>query len=217
MFRRRKLDHELDEELRSYIDMVSAEKIQEGMSPEQAYRAARCEMGGIDLVRQNVRNVRIGISLERLLQDLRHGLRILIKSPAFSLLAVVTLAPGIGANTVIYTLMDSILLRPLPYPQQDRLMRITASKATAYPKGWIRALGDHTKAFESLAGFGADSEHNISDSALPDRLFGATVTTNALDTLGIHPATGQFFSPNDAIAGQDVVLSYAYWSQHFGA
>ena len=130
IFRRNQLDGELDEELRSYVELVSAEKIREGMTPEEAYRAARREAGGIEVVRQSVRNVRVGASLEKLLLDLRYGLRIVIKSPAFSILAVATLALGIGANAVIYTLVDSILLRPLPYPQQDRLMRITATKAT---------------------------------------------------------------------------------------
>jgi hypothetical protein len=154
-----------------------------------------------------------------MIQDIRFGIRTLIKNPAFSLVAVITLALGIGANTVIYTLVDSILLRPLPYAEQNRLMRITATTGSVYPKGWIRALAGDSKAFASLAGFGADTEFNLSDSGLPDRVFGAKVTTNAFDTLGIHPALGEFFSAEDAVAGQDndVVLSYGYWRQHFGA
>ncbi len=152
------------------------------------------------------------------MQDIRYGIRSLVKNPGFSLVAVVTLALGIGANTVIYTLVDSILLRPLPYAQQDRLMRITGDKGAVYPKGWIRALEENSKAFRSLAGFGSDTEFNVSDSVSPDRVFGARVTANALDTLGIHPALGNFFSREDAVAGQDndVVLSYGYWREHFG-
>jgi predicted permease len=219
IFRKSQLDRELDEEIQTYVELVSAKKLQEGMTPEEAYRDARSETGGIDQLKQRVRDVRIGVSLERLAQDIRYGIRSLIKNPAFSLVAVATLALGIGANTVIYTLMDSILLRPLPYEQQNRLMRISGTTSPVYPKGWIRALGSNSKAFTSLAGFGADAEYNVSDSGLPERVFGAKITTNALDTLGIHPARGDFFSAEDAIAGQDndVILSYGFWRQHFGS
>jgi predicted permease len=218
IFRRRQLDHELVEDLQSYVEILSAEKVREGMTPEEAHRDARKETGGIDAVKQSVRDVRIGVSLERLMQDIRYGIRSLVKNPMFSAVAVATLALGIGANTVIYTLVDSILLRPLPYAQQDRLARITAATGPGYPKGWIRTLGENSKAFASLAGFGADTEYNVTDSVSPDRVFGARVTWNAFDTLGIHPAVGNFFSTEDAVAGQDndVVLNYGYWRQHFG-
>jgi predicted permease len=217
-FRRRELDRELDEEVRAYVEMVCEEKVRAGMTPEEAYRAARQETGGIEPVKQKIREVRIGVSMEKLLQDIRYGVRVLIKSPGFSLVAVATLALGIGANAVIYTLVDSILLQPLPYAQQNRLMRITASTGPVVPKGWIRALGENSKSFASLAGFGADAEFNVADSGQPDRVFGAKVTANALKTLGIHPALGEFFSAEDAVAGQDndVVLSYGYWRQRFG-
>jgi hypothetical protein len=218
MFRKKELDYELDEELRSYVEMVSAEKIGQGMSLEEAYRAVNKETGGINAVKQSVRDIRVGVSLEKLMQDIRYGIRTLVKNPGFSVVAVATLALGIGANTVIYTLVDSILLQPLPYPHQDRLMRVTAVNTPVFPKGWIRALGENSKAFASLAGFGADTEFNVSDSGLANREFGAKVTANALDTLGIHAAVGNFFSAQDAVAGQDndVVLSYGYWHQHFG-
>lgn len=219
VFRKRQLDRELDEELEAYVELVSATKVQEGLTPHEAYRDARREAGGIDQVKQSVRDVRIGVSVERLAQDTRYGLRRVFKNPAFSLVAIVTLALGIGANTVIYTLMDSILLRPLPFAQQNRLMRITGTTSPVYPKGWIRALGANSKAFTALAGFSADTEYNVENSGLPDRVFGAKVTTNALDTLGIHPALGDFFSSADAVYGQDhdVILSYGYWRQHFGS
>ena len=156
-----------------------------------------------------------------MLNDLKFAFRQLRKSPGFALTAVLTLALGIGANTAIFSLVDSIMLRPLPFPQQDRLARINYNaniEDSFFPKGWIRALGEHSDSFAAISGFGADAESNVAGADSSDRVFGAEVMTNAFDTLGIHPALGTFFTPNDAIAGRDlvVVLSYGYWQQRFG-
>jgi predicted permease len=154
-----------------------------------------------------------------LLNDLRYAFRQLRKSPGFTVTAILTLALGIGANAVIFTLVDSIMLRPLPFPHQDRLMRITSStSADIFPKGWIQQLGSHSTTFQSISGYGADTEMNVSSVDSADREFGSVVTVNTFDTLGIHPMLGTFFSKEDAIAGQDreVVLAYGYWRQHFG-
>jgi len=156
--------------------------------------------------------------------DLKYAVRQLRKSPGFTLTAVLTLALGIGANTAIFTLIDSILLRPLPYPAQDRLMSIGYESSAGFdpswspfPKGWIRALGEHSDAFTAVSGFGSDAESNVGDANSSDRVFGAAVMANALDTLAVPPALGRFFSADDAIAGHDpvVVISYGYWRQHF--
>ena len=158
-----------------------------------------------------------------MLGDLRYAVRQLRKSPGFSLTAVLTLALGIGANTAIFTLVDSIMLRPLPFPQQNRLMRIgygdNETGVAFSPKGWVRALGEHSEAFAAVSSFGPDAERNVGDTDSASRIFGADVMANALDTLGIHPVLGRFFSADDAVAGHDpvVVLSYGYWRQHFGA
>jgi predicted permease len=158
--------------------------------------------------------------------DLRFAVRQLRKSPGFSLTAVLTLALGIGANTAIFTLVDSIMLRPLPYPQQEQLMRIGYESTTGvdpsfspFPKGWIRALGEHSASFAAVSGFGPDAEMNVGDANSADRVFGAEVMANALDTLGLHPVTGRFFNGDDALASHDpvVVLNYGYWRQHYGA
>ena len=158
-----------------------------------------------------------------MLADLRFALRQLRKSPGFSLMAVLTLALGIGANTAIFTLIDSIMLRPLPFPQQQQLMRISYGDGDAtaafFPKGWLRALGEHSDSFASVSGFGPDAESNVGEASSSDRVFGAEVMANALDTLAIHPQLGRFFSPQDAAVSHDpvVVLSYGYWREHFGA
>ncbi|HET6216647.1 MAG TPA: ABC transporter permease [Acidobacteriaceae bacterium] len=155
-----------------------------------------------------------------MLNDFRFALRQLRKSPGFTLTAVLTLALGIGANTAIFSLVDSIMLRPLPFPQQDRLTRIEYStgELSFFPKGWIRALGEHSDSFKAISGFGADTESNVAGTDSSDRVFGAEVMTNAFDTLGIHPAVGSFFTGNEELSGRDsvVVLSYGYWQQRFG-
>ncbi len=164
-----------------------------------------------------------------MLGDFKYAVRQLRKSPGFAATAVLTLALGIGANTAIFTLVDSIMLRPLPFPQQDRIMRIgytehpgddpLSSLASPFPKGWIRTLGERSTAFSSVSGFGADAESNVGEEGSADRVFGAEVMVNALDTLEVRPELGRFFSAEDARAGSDpvVVLSDGYWRQHFGA
>ena len=211
-------DSDFEAELASHIDHDADEGIRAGLSPEEARRQALIRLGGVEQTRQSYRERNTLPPLESIIQDVRFALRQMRKAPGFTLTAVLTLALGIGANTVIYTLIDSIMLRPLPYARQDRLMRITGTTLPALPKGWIRELGNHSKAFASIAGYGTDSESNVSDGDTPDRVFGATATVNAFNTLGITPALGDFFTAEDAIAGQDhdVVLSYGYWRQHYG-
>jgi predicted permease len=209
---------DFDDELASHIEHDAEEGIRAGLSPAEARREALIRLGGEEQTRQAYRDRHTLPTLESMLHDLRYALRQMRRAPGFTLTAVLTLALGIGANTVIYTLIDSIMLRPLPYPQQDRLMRITGTTLPALPKGWIRELAANSKAFASIAGYGADAESNLSDGDSPDRVFGADITVNAFDTLGVHPAVGNFFSADDAIAGQDhdVVLSYGYWRQRYG-
>jgi predicted permease len=154
-----------------------------------------------------------------MLKDLVFAFRQLRRSPAFTLTAVVTLALGIGANTAIFSLVNSIMLRPLPFPRQDRLVQIeySRSQTSFFPKGWVRALGEHSESFSSISGFGPDAESNVAAGDSSDRVFGAEVLTNALDALGIHPALGTFFQPEDGTKGRDqvVILSYGYWQQRF--
>jgi predicted permease len=211
-------ESDFEAELASHIEHDADEGIRAGLSPEEARRQALIRLGGVEQARQAYRERKTLPPLESVMQDVRFALRQMRKAPGFTLTAVLTLALGIGANTVIYTLIDSIMLRPLPYARQDRLMRITGTTLPALPKGWIRALGENSKAFASVAGYGTDTESNVSDGDTPDRVFGTTVTVNAFNTLGIEPALGDFFSAEDAIAGQDrdVVLSYSYWREHYG-
>ncbi|HKF46623.1 MAG TPA: ABC transporter permease [Terracidiphilus sp.] len=218
LFGGRRARAEFEAEIQGHLEMHIDEGVRVGLSEDEARRQALLRLGCVEQARQAYRDRATLPTLEGVIQDARFALRQMVKAPGFTITAVLTLALGIGANTVIYALVDSILLRPLPFAHQEQLMRITGTTSTSYPKGWVRALGERTHTFSTIAGYGPDAESNLSESDHPDRVFGAVVTVNALDVLEIQPAAGAFFRPENAIAGQDneTVLSYGYWREHFG-
>ena len=221
IFRRHNLYSDLAEEMREHLEEKTAQFMREGMSRDEAEHAARRAFGNSTLIEQQGREAWQWPRLESLLADAKFALRQLRRSPGFAITAVLTLALGIGANTAIFTLIDSIMLRPLPYPQQERLVSVTGvgggGGASLFPKGWVRALEQHSQSFTSFSAYGPNAESNIAIGDTSERVFGSKVTVNIFDTLQIHPAAGNFFSSEDSNEGQDqaVVLSFGYWQQHF--
>jgi predicted permease len=151
------------------------------------------------------------------MQDLRYALRQMRRAPGFACVAILTLALGIGANTAIFSVVDSVLLRPLPFPHPETLVHVAA--AAPFPKGWVRELQRRAQSFSSVSGYTLNSEYNIANAEATERAFGSTVSVNLFETLGVPPAAGSFFSPEQEQMGEDrvIVLSYGYWQQHFGA
>ncbi len=158
--------------------------------------------------------------MKRFVQDLHYAFRQLRRNPGYAAVAILTLALGIGANTAIFSVLDSILLQPLPFPHADRLVQIDAQSGfSSFPKGWIREYQRRAATFASISGYTLNTEYNVTNGGdASDRAFGSSVSTNLFDTLAVRPTLGRFFSSPEEETGRDrvVVLSHGYWQQHFG-
>src|SRR6267143_6714048 len=159
LFRRKQVDRELDEELNGFLEMAAEEKMKQGMSPKDALRAVRLERGSPEITKEVVRSAGWESVLETCWRDLRFGVRTLRKSPGFTAVAVLTLALGIGANTVIFSAVYAVLLNPLPFKDSDRLVFIEKKNP---PRGWTRnpispaeilAWRDQSGAIEDIAAY----------------------------------------------------------------
>jgi predicted permease len=221
-FGKRRNDRELDAEVREYTEMLAEEKMRQGMNPEEARRAARIELGGIEQVKEDVRKVRAGAWLDSLLQDLRYGARMLRKNPGFTAIAVLTLALGIGANTAIFSVVNAVLLRPLPYanPQQLIVLRETTQSVGPHSPSYPDFLDwrKESTTFGQMAAIN-NREFNLSGIAQPENVSGYAVSTNCLSMLGVRTFLGRDFLPSEEAPGTAPValLSYALWQSHLGA
>jgi predicted permease len=204
----------LEQEIASHLHMAAQDRIDRGESPAQAARAARREFGNIALVENATRDQWAWTWLEDLLQDLRHGARLLRRSPGFTLIAVLTLALGIGANTAIFSLVNGILLRPLSYPHPEQLVDVTGF----YPKGALAALRERSRTMD-IAGYVEGYQFNLTGLGEPVRLNGTLVSAELFSVLGADVALGRTFHAGEDLAGQNslVILSHTLWQQRFAS
>jgi len=221
---RQRVETELDLELRSYVDAIADEKIAGGISATEARRQALAESGGLEQVKQAVRDQRASTVVESVIQDLRYGLRQLLHNPAFAWTAAITLGLGIGATTAIFSAVYALLIRPLPYPDSDRLMEILDGNPK---KGWLGgplispdfvAAQVSLRSFESVAGFTDLGDMNLTGAGDPIRVKAVGITANFLPELGVVPDKGRaFLSSEDRMGGPAVVLlSHRLWQSKFG-
>jgi putative ABC transport system permease protein len=223
LLRRDRVEQELDEELRYHLDQQIEENLSKGMTPDEARYAALRAMGGLERQKQRCRDTRRVSFIEDSAQDLRYGLRMLRKSPGFASIAVLTLALGIGANAAIFSVVYGVLLQPLPYAEDDRLVTLMQS----YPQKGLDTWGisqanfaiyrDHNQVFEKIAAYNSPG-FNLTGGATPERLQGSAVTVDFFDVLGVQPGWGRAFRPEEDAPGKNTVciLSYGLWQRRFG-
>jgi predicted permease len=215
------IESELDAEIGGYVDAAADEKIASGTPPEEARRQALVECGGMEQVKQAVRERRAGAGIERFGQDLRYTLRQLGRNPAFTWTAIITLGLGIGATTSIFSAVYALLLRPLPYPQSDQLAFISAEfipEAGELLSPDFVAAQQGLTSFSQFAGYWSTSS-NLTGAGDPVRVDWAGVTANFLPVLGIRPQLGRGFRDDEDRPGGPAVilLSDRFWRNYFHA
>jgi predicted permease len=225
LFRLRKPADDLEEEIRAHLAMEEQENIESGMPPEEAHYAARRRFGNVTLAQERCREMWRWNWVESLLQDIRYGLRQLRRNSGFTAVAVITLALGIGANTAIFSVVDAILLRPLPYPQPDHLVKVWGNftgigipdnrNAISAPE--FKDLETQNRCFSDVAAIRGASA-NLDIGGTPERIQGAAVSPSLFPMLGVQAALGRTFLPQEAQPGRDkqVMLSHGLWERGFG-
>jgi len=223
LFRRSRVEGEMEEELRAHIERRAEDLMHQGVSRAVAERQARLEFGGYQRFKEEIREALGTHMLETILQDVRYGLRMLRKAPGFTAVAVLTLALGIGANTAIFSVVDAVLLRPLPYPQPDKLMMVhqvlpakgVSGAGMSYPnfQDWARGA----RSFEELTGMRA-TEFALSGAGEARSVVGGAVTSGYFPMFRVKPAIGRLLAPSDDAPGAAavVVLSGRLWQSQFG-
>ena len=219
---RSETEDDLDEELRSHVQHRANDLERSGLSRVEALRRARIEFGGYEKFKEESREALGGNLIETVIQDVRFGLRVLRKSPGFTVVAVFTLALAIGANAVAFGVLNALILRPLNVPQPESLYGIdrarddpTQQSLQSYPD--YLDLRDRNRSFDALAAYGI-AEAGLDTGENPSRAWVYEVSGNYFDALEVHPYLGRFFhacderGPNSA---PYIVLTYAYWHAHF--
>lgn len=225
LFRKQRAEQSLDDEIESLLALLTAENIKQGMPPQEAARAARIELGGCEQLKEQVRSTRTGAWLETLVRDVHYGLRTLRKNPGFTVVAVLTLALGIGATTAIFSFLNAWVIQPLPYSHPETLMVLLSHNEK---QGWtshgVTSTADfldlqkRSASFEQIVGW-VHRDFSVTRGGPPVLIEGGQVTWNYFQTLGAQPLLGRTFRPEDDASGAPhvAVLSEGLWRSRFAA
>ena len=224
LFRRDRRERDLAAELESHLQLHIEDNLRAGMTAAQARREALMKLGGVEQTKENYREQRGVPLVETFLQDLRYAFRMLNKSPGFTIVAVLTLALGIGANTAIFSVVNGVLLKPLPYRQPDRLVSLFLH-GRGLDRGVMGtadflALNQRQKAFEQVAAFSPSSiGFTLTGFGSPQMIPGTSVTSDFFSVLGAQPFMGRAFLPEEGRPGGNlsVVVSHHFWEQFLHA
>ena len=225
LFHKDRRDRDLAAEMDSHLRMHIEDNLRAGMNSAEARRQALMKLGGVEQTKETVRDRRALPLLESLLQDLRYGLRMLLKDPGFTFVAVLTLALGIGANTTIFSVIESALWRPLPFPHSERLVDIASSNLKRTWEWGPVSPADfldwksHGPDFGELTAFEWDDKHTLTGGEAAERVSVMPVATNFYDTLQVAPRLGRTFTPDEDRPGKNHValLSHGLWERHFNS
>src|ERR1700680_4474276 len=196
MFGTARSEKELNSEVSAHLDAMMEENLRRGMTPKEARYAARREFGGVEQIKEEYRETRGLPTLELCVQDLRYALRTLRKNPGFAVIAALTLALGIGANTAIFSIVNAVLLRPLPFPQSSRIVAVyqTLEREGVHRNGvsYLNFADGQKEShnFEQMGAF-RQSDVTLTGSGEPEIIPGAVVTPSLLATLGVRPIAGR--------------------------
>jgi hypothetical protein len=224
-FHRARADAEQSEELKFYLDVTAEEYIARGMEPTNARDAARKKLGNTTLIQEQVHQMNTLTFVEGLLRDARHALRLIRLNPGFSATAILSLALGIGANTAIFSVLNAVLIRPLPYPGSDALVGVANKfviqgqvfEDAALSPGMYGACKENARVFESF-GVWTSGAATLTGMGDPEQLMSVTLTQGVLPVLSVPAYIGRWFSTVDDSPGapETVILSYGYWQRKFG-
>jgi putative ABC transport system permease protein len=219
-----RVEAELSEELISYVELLTEKNMKDGMAEKDARRAAQLEVGGMEQVKEQVREARAGFAVETFLTDLRYGLRALLRKPGFTVTAVIALALGIGANTAIFSVINGILLRSLPYGEPDRIVMVWERNAAANSDRNVVSPANflewqkQSRSFAQMAAV-ADYPANLTGGGgEPEEIKAQFVSHEFFATLGVQPMMGRTFTAAEDRKGDDlvIVVSYELWRNRFG-
>jgi len=228
LFSRGRLNRELSEEIQAHLDEKVEELVAEGMSRDEAMRSARREFGNVGLIEEDCREVWAWPSVEDVFFDIRYGLRSLTHSPVFAVVALLTIAIGVAANAAVFSVVNSVLLKPLNYPKAEELVALHqvapgAEGLADFENGLLLSpsmfftYSEQNQTFQSL-GVWITGTANVTGMAEPEQVRTVSVSDGVLQTLGVPPAAGRWFSQVDQVPNgpASVMLSYGYWQRRFG-